>query len=106
MPALTRGAPLAAFLLARVSAEQPFGLQLRTEPGLESIGFRFWQDQSEGILEVLWLLAGAGAGGGSGGGSCARAPAPNSRIVIPTNPVSRLRITCYVLSGWKLMVGH
>jgi hydrophobic/amphiphilic exporter-1 (mainly G- bacteria), HAE1 family len=35
-----------------------------TRPGLEGVSFRIWQDQSEGILEVLWLLAGAGAFGG------------------------------------------
>ncbi len=38
--------------------------ELRTEPGLESIGFRFWQDQSEGILEALNALLNAGAVGG------------------------------------------
>jgi len=40
-------------------------LQEVTErPGLEGLSFRIWQDQSEGIIEVLWLLAGAGALGG------------------------------------------
>jgi len=33
-------------------------------PGLEGVAFRTWQDQSEGILEVLWLLAIAGLTGG------------------------------------------
>ena len=38
---------------------------LSGRPGLESLSFRTWQDQSEGILEVLGLLAGAGAVGGA-----------------------------------------
>ena len=38
--------------------------ELRQEPGLASIGFRFWQDQSEGILEALNALLQAGAIGG------------------------------------------
>ncbi|MDZ7780729.1 MAG: efflux RND transporter permease subunit [Gemmatimonadota bacterium] len=38
---------------------------LADDPALEGLEFRTWQDQSEGILEVLWLLAGAGAGGGA-----------------------------------------
>ncbi len=38
--------------------------ELRTQPGLESIGFRFWQDQSEGIIEALNALLNAGAIGG------------------------------------------
>ncbi|TVP77440.1 MAG: efflux RND transporter permease subunit, partial [Gemmatimonadales bacterium] len=33
-------------------------------PGLEGVSFRTWQDQSEGIVEVLRLLAVAGATGG------------------------------------------
>jgi hydrophobic/amphiphilic exporter-1 (mainly G- bacteria), HAE1 family len=37
---------------------------LRAEPGLSAIGFRFWQDQSEGILEALNALMKAGAVGG------------------------------------------
>lgn len=37
---------------------------LQQEPGLEGIGFRFWQDQSEGILEALRSLAQAGLVGG------------------------------------------
>jgi hydrophobic/amphiphilic exporter-1 (mainly G- bacteria), HAE1 family len=37
---------------------------LQQEPGLEAIGFRFWQDQSEGILEALNALMKAGAVGG------------------------------------------
>jgi hydrophobic/amphiphilic exporter-1 (mainly G- bacteria), HAE1 family len=37
---------------------------LRAEPGLSEIGFRFWQDQSEGILEALNALTQAGAIGG------------------------------------------
>jgi hydrophobic/amphiphilic exporter-1 (mainly G- bacteria), HAE1 family len=37
---------------------------LRAEPGLSEIGFRFWQDQSEGILEALKALRNAGAIGG------------------------------------------
>lgn len=39
--------------------------ELVEDPGLRGIGFRTWQDQSEGILEVLGLLAGAGATGGA-----------------------------------------
>jgi hydrophobic/amphiphilic exporter-1 (mainly G- bacteria), HAE1 family len=38
--------------------------ELRQEPGLSGIGFRFWQDQSEGILEALNALMQAGAVGG------------------------------------------
>lgn len=38
--------------------------RLQTEPGLEGIAFRFWQDQSEGILEALTALAKAGLAGG------------------------------------------
>jgi hydrophobic/amphiphilic exporter-1 (mainly G- bacteria), HAE1 family len=38
---------------------------ISTQPGLEGLEFRTWQDQSEGILEVLRLLAGAGIFGGS-----------------------------------------
>jgi len=38
--------------------------ELVEQPGLEGIAFRTWQDQSEGILEVLGLLAGSGASGG------------------------------------------
>jgi hydrophobic/amphiphilic exporter-1 (mainly G- bacteria), HAE1 family len=37
---------------------------LSTRPGLEGLSFRTWQDQSEGILEALWMLAKAGAFGG------------------------------------------
>jgi hydrophobic/amphiphilic exporter-1 (mainly G- bacteria), HAE1 family len=37
---------------------------LQAEPGLGDIGFRFWQDQSEGILEALNALMKAGAVGG------------------------------------------
>jgi hydrophobic/amphiphilic exporter-1 (mainly G- bacteria), HAE1 family len=37
---------------------------LQAEPGLSEIGFRFWQDQSEGILEALNALMQAGAIGG------------------------------------------
>lgn len=37
---------------------------LREQPGLSAIGFRFWQDQSEGILEALDALLQAGAIGG------------------------------------------
>jgi hydrophobic/amphiphilic exporter-1 (mainly G- bacteria), HAE1 family len=37
---------------------------LRAEPGLSAIGFRFWQDQSEGIIEALNALMQAGAIGG------------------------------------------
>jgi hydrophobic/amphiphilic exporter-1 (mainly G- bacteria), HAE1 family len=39
--------------------------ELSSQPGLEGLEFRTWQDQSEGILEVLGLLAGAGAFGGA-----------------------------------------
>jgi hydrophobic/amphiphilic exporter-1 (mainly G- bacteria), HAE1 family len=39
--------------------------ELQTQPGLEGIGFRFWQDQSQGILEALRSLAMAGLIGGS-----------------------------------------
>ena len=39
--------------------------QLAAQPGLEGLQFRTWQDQSDGILEVLRLLAGAGIFGGS-----------------------------------------
>jgi hydrophobic/amphiphilic exporter-1 (mainly G- bacteria), HAE1 family len=38
--------------------------EVTERPGLEGLSFRIWQDQSEGIIEVLWLLAGAGALGG------------------------------------------
>jgi hydrophobic/amphiphilic exporter-1 (mainly G- bacteria), HAE1 family len=38
---------------------------LQTQPGLEGIGFRFWQDQSQGILEALAALAQAGLIGGT-----------------------------------------
>jgi hydrophobic/amphiphilic exporter-1 (mainly G- bacteria), HAE1 family len=38
---------------------------IQTQPGLEGIGFRFWQDQSEGILEALRSLAMAGLVGGA-----------------------------------------
>jgi hydrophobic/amphiphilic exporter-1 (mainly G- bacteria), HAE1 family len=37
---------------------------LTQNPGLEGLAFRTWQDQSEGILEVLRLLANAGVVGG------------------------------------------
>ncbi len=37
---------------------------LREEPGLAGIGFRFWQDQSDGILEALHALTRAGVIGG------------------------------------------
>jgi hydrophobic/amphiphilic exporter-1 (mainly G- bacteria), HAE1 family len=37
---------------------------LSSRPGLEGVTFRLWQDQSEGILEVLRLLASAGLVGG------------------------------------------
>jgi hydrophobic/amphiphilic exporter-1 (mainly G- bacteria), HAE1 family len=37
---------------------------LRQEPGLTGIGFRFWQDQSIGIIEALNALMQAGAVGG------------------------------------------
>lgn len=39
--------------------------ELSDDPALAGLEFRTWQDQSEGILEVLGLLAGAGAGGGA-----------------------------------------
>jgi hydrophobic/amphiphilic exporter-1 (mainly G- bacteria), HAE1 family len=39
--------------------------QLQAQPGLEGIGFRFWQDQSQGILEALRSLAMAGLVGGT-----------------------------------------
>lgn len=38
---------------------------ISAQPGLEGLQFRTWQDQSDGILEVLRLLAGAGIFGGS-----------------------------------------
>lgn len=38
--------------------------EISERPGLEGVTFRTWQDQSEGIIEVLWLLAVAGAVGG------------------------------------------
>jgi len=38
--------------------------ELAESPGLEGLAFRTWQDQSEGILEVLRLLANAGVVGG------------------------------------------
>ncbi len=38
---------------------------IASQPGLEGVGFRTWQDQSEGILEVLGLLGQAGAFGGA-----------------------------------------
>ncbi len=38
--------------------------ELDGQPGLEGVSFSTWQDQSEGILEVLRMLAEAGAGGG------------------------------------------
>lgn len=37
---------------------------ITTRPGMEGVAFRTWQDQSEGILEALWLLAMAGLTGG------------------------------------------
>lgn len=37
---------------------------IRAEPGLEGVGFRVWQDQSEGILDALKALAMAGVVGG------------------------------------------
>jgi hydrophobic/amphiphilic exporter-1 (mainly G- bacteria), HAE1 family len=37
---------------------------LQSEPGLDGLGFRFWQDQSVGILEALGALASAGVFGG------------------------------------------
>lgn len=39
--------------------------EISTQPGLEGIQFRTWQDQSDGILEVLKLLTQAGAFGGA-----------------------------------------
>jgi len=39
-------------------------LELQTQPGLEGLGFRFWQDQSVGILEALGALTSAGVYGG------------------------------------------
>jgi HAE1 family hydrophobic/amphiphilic exporter-1 len=38
--------------------------RLQTEPGMEGLDFRLWQDQSEGILEALRSLAQAGLFGG------------------------------------------
>ncbi len=38
--------------------------EITQRPGLEGVSFRIWQDQSEGIIEVLWLLASAGVVGG------------------------------------------
>lgn len=38
--------------------------EISQSPGMEGVSFRTWQDQSEGIVEVLWLLASAGAVGG------------------------------------------
>ncbi len=38
--------------------------EITAQPGLEGITFRTWQDQSQGILEVLGLLGQAGAVGG------------------------------------------
>lgn len=44
-----------------VASEAKAALEsMRSEPGLERIDFRFWQDQSEGILEALKSLAMAG----------------------------------------------
>ncbi len=37
---------------------------LSEEPGLGEVGFRVWRDQSEGIIDALWLLAMAGLVGG------------------------------------------
>lgn len=48
--------------VAREVRTQLEGLQ--GEPGLEGLGFRLWQDQSEGILEALRSLAMAGLVGG------------------------------------------
>jgi HAE1 family hydrophobic/amphiphilic exporter-1 len=45
------------------SVKQTFD-DFSTRPGLEGVTFRLWQDQSEGIIEVLRLLAGAGLVGG------------------------------------------
>jgi hydrophobic/amphiphilic exporter-1 (mainly G- bacteria), HAE1 family len=39
--------------------------EISSRPGLEGVSFRTWQDQSEGILGVLKLLAQAGAFGGA-----------------------------------------
>src|SRR5690606_36479880 len=38
--------------------------EIAQRPGMEGVGFRYWQDQSEGILEVLRLLTEAGLSGG------------------------------------------
>jgi hydrophobic/amphiphilic exporter-1 (mainly G- bacteria), HAE1 family len=38
--------------------------EITTRPGMEEVAFRTWQDQSEGILDALWLLAMAGLVGG------------------------------------------
>jgi len=38
--------------------------EIAQRPGMEGVGFRYWQDQSEGILEVLRLLTEAGISGG------------------------------------------
>ncbi|MDQ3555811.1 MAG: efflux RND transporter permease subunit [Gemmatimonadota bacterium] len=38
--------------------------RLKSEPGMEGVDVRFWQDQSEGILEALRSLAMAGLVGG------------------------------------------
>jgi hydrophobic/amphiphilic exporter-1 (mainly G- bacteria), HAE1 family len=38
--------------------------EVGSRPGLEGLSFQVWQDQSEGILEVLSLLASAGMFGG------------------------------------------
>jgi hydrophobic/amphiphilic exporter-1 (mainly G- bacteria), HAE1 family len=38
--------------------------EIMAQPGLEGLSFRTWQDQSQGILEVLGLLGQAGAVGG------------------------------------------
>jgi hydrophobic/amphiphilic exporter-1 (mainly G- bacteria), HAE1 family len=38
--------------------------EITARPGLEGVTFRTWQDQSEGILDALWLLAMAGLIGG------------------------------------------
>lgn len=38
--------------------------ELQERPGLEGVRFSYWQDQSEGILEVLSLLGQAGVVGG------------------------------------------
>ncbi len=37
---------------------------IQAQPGLEGLGFSLWQDQSQGILDVLKLLASAGIFGG------------------------------------------